>query len=661
MKKFLLIAVLCISSNLQAQIIPSDTVPATVVYTPESGATRFGAQLRALRPIAGAPAPFYTYFWEFGDGGFSFEKDPLHSYLDSGSYLARLFATNNYDDGKRPPTRPKPVSVGKPGKRLLAAAPLFKTGTSLMLKNNCMPKPGDDMMIVLGYRNKPENHLTALNGTVAILYNDKEFDKNNFELAASRTYNKENKADLSSFTKLAGFNRNEKKLNPVFFASATPGLSLSQLQQMMADAAVPVQEQLKNFKSSEAWKFENLKVNEEHFIFLHFKTTPEMLKDTNATVRLTALFLPDDALMEKEFFTIELQIVASHDPNKMSIRQSRMNYRLTGKNRELTYKVRFQNTGKGPAKKIDVGVSLSEVFDPASIKIVQSKPEVPLCKGAYANQSCLDTVTRLDSIHFIFRNIYLPGTQQEGVNDADSTMGFISYKIKFKEKPQKLPIRTGAAIIFDKNEPIYTNRATGKFKTGISPAAIIGYGFPIQSDKTDFLTQKNFVLGVSVAPYAPHSRYLQAELHLSSFSGLSESMSRTANRDTVIGKEAYVITRRDFSRLSKVTTINVVPASLRYNLNRFIGAGVGALVSFDLNNTVKTDINYQLNSISTRQPVNFEILSDRSNKSFSDFRASVFADVVAGMVRVGPSIGLRYFYDPKSGISRMTTYATWKF
>ncbi len=386
-----------------------------------------------------------------------------------------------------------------------------------------------------------------------------------------------------------------------------------------------------------------------------------MIKDTNAVVRLSAVFLPDDGLMEKEFFTIELQIVASHDPNKMSIRKSRMNYRLTGKNRELIYRVRFQNTGKGPAKKIDVGVSLPAIFDPSTIKLGKTKPEVPLSHGTYANQSSLDTLIKADSIHFIFHNIYLPGTQQEGVNDADSTMGFVEYKIKFREKPKKLPINTGAAIVFDKNEPIYTNRATGKFKPGISPGILAGYGFPIQSDRSNFLNQKNVVFGASIAPFSPYRKYLQAELYFSSFGTASETITRTANRDTIIGKQAYVITRRDLTRSEKVTTINVVPVSLRYNLNSYIGAGAGVLVSFDLNNTLKTNVNYLLTAVNTRENTDLEILADKTSNAFSDFRASFFADVVVGRVRVGPSVGLRYFYDPKSGISRMTTYATWKF
>jgi len=661
MKKILLLALICFVFKLHAQILPTDTVPADIEQTETERGVKFAPILRALRPIAGAPAPFYTYLWEFGDGTFSFEKDPVHIYPDSGKFDIRLFATNNYDDGKRPPTRPIKTVIKKP-KTMMAAAPVpgfFKLDGSISLKNNCMPKPGDDMMMIMGYRNKTGALNPSMSGTVAILYNDKEFSNKNFELTESRVYNGEKPADISKMTNLNAAN---KPKSDVFYASAIPGLTPQQLEQLTTDAALPVMEQLQNFKSSQAWHFENLKANQEKFIFLRFKTTPEMLKDTNATVRLTGLFMPDDPMAEREMFNIELQIVASHDPNKMSIKKTRMNYRLTGKNRELTYKVRFQNNGKGPAKKIDVGVSLSPVFNPATIKVTKTKPELPVCEGTYANQSCLQTVKGKDSVHFIFSNIYLPGSAQEGVHDADSTQGFVEYNIRFIEKPKKLPLYTGAAIVFDKNPPVYTNRAAGKFKMGLSPAPIIGFGFPIQSNKSGYLTEKNITIGASLAPYSPYKKFVQVEIYLSDYKATSQTQTVTTRKDTIIGKAAYQITSRSRTLTNKVTTINVVPASLRYNINNFVGVGAGALVSFDINNTKENNTTYELTGLQgTPGNLTVQAVANKIGKSFSNIKASVFADVVVGMVRVGPSVGLRYFYDPSTKVNTLTTYATWKF
>jgi hypothetical protein len=658
----LLICLFCmIAGSACAQILPSDTIPTIINYTTENGLTKFSSELRPLRQIAGAPAPFYTYFWEFGDGGFSFEKEPTHHFKKADSVKVRLFATNNYDDGKRPPTRPRPIKplVSRPMMASNSSDPsgLFKMGGNIELKSNCMPKPGDDMMLVFGYRNKESNGQQALSGTIAILFNDKEFNNNNFELAEVRTYNSEKKGDLKSMLDVAYVP--SKKNAPVYYASVNDELPLTN----MAAEKVILKDKAKDFKSQESWKFADLKANEERFVFMHFKTTPEMLKDTNAVVRISAVFIPDNPLVETEFFNMELQIVASHDPNKMVLRKSRMNFRFTGKHRELTYKVRFQNTGKGPAKKIDVAVNISEVFDPITLKITKTKPEVITCDSAYAGQSCIRKIIGKDSVHFVFSNIYLPGTEQKGVLDADSTMGFVEYKIKFKEKPKKLPIKSGAAIIFDKNEPIYTNRAVGRFKMGLSPGLILGYGFPFETDNRNFLNNKNIVIGGSLAPYAPHRSYWQAEIYLNSFKEntfLVNSL-RGGLKDTVINKVPYRVDGKDYYRTEKTLTINAVPLQFRYNISKYIGAGAGTLVSLHVYDKSATTIKYRLipsQAGATAQEL--DVLADERKEKFTNIRTSFFVDIQVGLVRVGPSIGFRYLFDPKSSNNRVATYVTWK-
>jgi hypothetical protein len=646
-----------------AQIVPADTVPAIIHYQEDNGLTKFTAELRPLRGIAGAPAPFYTYFWEFGDGGFSFEESPSHIFTRYDSVMVRLFATNNYDDGKRPPTRPKPIvrPAPKPGTSRPALASnngnsLFKMGGNIELKTNCMPKPGDDMMLVMGYRNKRENGQEQLNGTIAIFYNDVEFSNNNFELTAARTYQNEQKSDIKPLLQSAYTTPKNKQ--PVYYASTTAGY--------MEAEKILLKDQAKAFKSNQSWTFKNLKQNEERFVFMHFKTTPEMIKDTNAVVRLSGAFIPDNPLVETEFFTLELQIVASHDPNKMVLRKSRMNYRLTGNNRELTYKVRFQNTGKGPAKKIDVGVNISEVFDPKTLKIVKTKPEVVNCDSAYANQSCLTTFFRADSVHFVFSNIYLPGTQQKDVNDKDSTQGFVEYKIKFKEKPPKLPIKSGAAIVFDKNEPIYTNRAAARFKMGLSPGIIVGYGFPFQTDNNNYLNHKNLVLGASISPYASHRYYWQAELFLNNFAETTfrAPLEVAQKRDTIINNIDYIINDKQLYKTTKVTTINMVPLQMRYNINKYVAAGAGAMVSLDLYNRTTSELRYELfSNVASGNPTITNLTREigELKDQFSNFRTSFFTEIALGLVRVGPSVGLRYVFDPKTNNSRMATYVTWKF
>lgn len=662
-----------VNKPVPALIVPTDTVPAIINHTIENGVVKFSSVLRPLRQIAGAPEPFYSYFWEFGDGQFSFEKEPQHIYLDTLKHDVRLFATNSYDDGKRPPTRPKPLKPGSSrpilaANRLTQEQQFFKSGGSVEMKTNCMPKPGDDMMLVLGYRNKPENGVASLNGTLSLLYNDKEFNKDNFELAEARTYHNEKKASLDKYGTIAAL----KLSNDQPFYAAITGPNTAEANNVVFDpeGTAFIKEKMLAYRKSESWKFENLKSGEEKFVFLHLKTTPEMIKDTNAVVKLTGMFIPDNPLAVTEFFTIELQIVASHDPNKMMLKNSKMNFRFTGKNKKLTYKVRFQNTGKGPAKKVDVGVAIGEILDKGSIEILDSKPKLILCKQAYANQSCLDTVSVADSMHFVFKNIYLPGMQQKGVKDADSTMGFIEYKIGFKVKPKKLPFKSGAAIVFDKNEPIYTNRATGRYKMGLSPGIIAGYGFPFANGNTPFSGQKNITFGVSLAPYAPHRYYWQLELYASSFAEKEYLINRTPGNDRLVpivvnGKQQEArLKYADSMARVKVVTINIVPLQMRYNFNKYFGAGIGTLVSFNIDEQStpsKQGLFELLSAAGTSEQVTIKKSFDKISKSFNDFQNTLFTDVQVGKVHVGPSIGFRYLYTFQGSNNRLITYLTWKF
>lgn len=674
-----LLALLCSGTAFaQTQIVPADTVPAIINYKTEANGIRFSSTLRPLRQIAGAPEPFYTYFWEFGDGNFSFEKEPLHFFSDTSLYQVRLFATNSYDDGKRPPTRPKPLKPGSSRPVLAsntkpsvnAAPSFFKSGGSVELKTNCMPKPGDDMMLVFGYRNKPENGVANLNGTISLLYNDKEFNKDNFELAETRTYHQEKKSTLNQQGSFAALKAG-KSPDDIYMAALNGPLVLGSDQSLSeniplvfdAQGTALIKEKMEAFRKSESWKFENLKSGQEQFIFMHLKTTPEMIRDTNAVVKLTGMFIPDNPLAATEFFTMELQIVASHDPNKMMLKNSRMNYRFTGKNKKLTYKVRFQNTGKGPAKKVDVGVAIPPNLDISSIKVLDSKPGLVPCDSAYANQSCMDTLRKADSVHFVFKNIYLPGLQQKGVNDADSTMGFVEYSIGFAEKPKKLPFKSGAAIVFDKNEPIYTNRSAGRYKMGLSPGIIAGYGFPFASGNTPFSGQKNLTFGLSIAPYAPHRYFLQAELYMSTYAEKEYAIKRTPGDGRLIiidGKREAKINYTDSAARIKVVTINIVPLQLRYNVNKYFGAGIGTMVSFNLDKQENPLRNIVFEASAAGNIPAISQTFKKISSSFSDFQNTLFADVQVGKVHLGPALGFRYLYTVQHSNNRLITYLSWK-
>ena len=68
-------------------------------------------------------------------------------------------------------------------------------------------------------------------------------------------------------------------------------------------------------------------------MFFTFKTTREMLKDTSAVISIRSIYVPERGNDSHKVLTKEMEIVTSHDPNKMAVYDTRLNYRL----------VRFKN------------------------------------------------------------------------------------------------------------------------------------------------------------------------------------------------------------------------------------------------------------------------------------------------------------------------------
>ncbi|MNY32063.1 hypothetical protein D3C86_1662560 [compost metagenome] len=120
----------------------------------------------------------------------------------------------------------------------------------------------------------------------------------------------------------------------------------------------------------------------------------------------------------------------------------------------------------------------------------------------------------------------------------------------------------------------------------------------------------------------------------------------------------------DSSAKIRVMTLNIVPLQMRYNLNKYIGAGLGTFVSFNINESVSPSREslYDLisaNGVTTQATVKESF--ERKTNNYNDFQNTFFADVQVGKVHVGPSIGFRYLYTLQGSNNRVITYLTWKF
>jgi len=630
-----------------------DTVPPEIQVSGNEDSLHFSALLRPLRRVAGAPASFYTYFWELGDGSFSFSPRPVHTYHDTGTYEVRLYATNNYDDGKAPPTRPRPVKINrKPVRGASWASGFFKGGGNIEMKINRNPKPGEAFVALVGYRNPTAD---SLGGSVALFFNERQFGQEGFALEEKRYYHGEDSTTMHEL--LAQLSLGERQGERLLAGPHPPGYT-----GYAEDTRSLLQSLQGNYTKHTVLRFKNTAPGNERFLFMTMNTLPGMIADTNATVTMSALLVPDNPALPPELFELEMQVVASHDPNRLQLRQRHINYRFMGKRKELTYKVRFQNTGKGPASKVAIGISLPRQLNTQSVTVKNMRPYCTWCDSAYNRQSCIDTVRTGDSIYFVFKNIYLPGMQQEGITDEDSTKGFVEYTIRFRKKPKKIPFSSRAAIVFDKNEPVYTNKATGRFVKGISPGIMAGYGFSPSHALSKL--QGPVQIGFLLAPYAPSRPYFQVEAHAGFWEKETTSTGFIqTKRDTVLNGQLFFVAGRERTTTLQRHLLQVVPLHYRYNLNSWVGIGIGAQVQLSMEEqTTVTDKIYLAN---IQQPAIITGASSASDKQagrwFGSWNAAPFADLQVGRVKSGPAIGLRYLYALKGEeASRFLVYGVFR-
>ena len=662
-------AILIVSSFISfSQIKTNDTITrkATIGYDKKGNLVSFKPETPPLFPIAGAPAPSYTYFWELGDGSYSKEKEPKKIYKKKGEYKVNLSVTNNYDNGKPPKTRPKIVSVTDITNANFENIASVSDTTSIHLFVNRQPVPEEEMVVVVSYQNLL--HYVA-NGKLYLFYNDKEFKNKNFELLETRTHFNENEIQEVGIVSNDDSNKNYLNIASTNdFASFSNNFSTNDenLELTLAESKML-------YSDVKIFEFNEMDPSETRNIFFNFKTTPEMIKDTSAIVKMRGVYVPDRNYKTHKKKTLEMEIVTSHDPNKMSSNAAFMNYRLV-RFKTLHFKTRFQNNGEGPARKIKLETDIPEMFDKKTLKIIDNYPKCPICpKDEEVNYSCMDTIILKDQIHFVFKNIYLPGSQQKNVKEFDSTKGFVKYSMKFAKDFHKIKTKSRTAIIFDKNEPVITNYATTRFLPGISIGAKAGYNFFPEQENG-----KSYFVGATVSPFKSYRFYWQAELsynYLESKSSNVTPLQFQAFNPPIQLTNGTVLdvgyTQASTSSELIITSADVVPISLRYNINNYIGVGAGPQFSVVLNSTIKNNsiTKYYYPVFNQNPPgVGDEITglqentsSEISTKALEKMQTSFFADVTFGFARIGPSAGIRYYINLEKDFNYWQFYAIWKF
>jgi len=654
-----------------SQEIKNDSIKhtANIIEIINFNNVEFNTELSPLRQIAGAPKAFWTNYWEFDDGDYSFQNNPKHSYKEDEEYTVRLAATNNYDDGEPPLTRPKKIQIinSNDESSINEKHHLLDLHNGLRLQNNREPRPNEEMQVILSYGNEKDY---PTNGKLYVFFNEHKYKNDNFTLTDVRTYHHEEET-IDEFISSSIKSKNE--------LIKTTGINTFVNDKFLSDTTSL---DLKNtldtaklfYRDYKVWNVDNVQSKEERNLFLTLKTTPEMLKDTSAIITIRSIYVPERGKNPHKITEKEMEIVTSHDPNKMAVYQSFLNYRLV-RFKRLKYKVRFQNNGEGPASLIKLNVDIPEMLDKSTLKVIDMYPKVPLCPlGKKVRYSCMDTIIMQDKISFQFKNIYLPGTNQKGVMEKDSTKGFVKYSMKFAKDFHKVKSVSKTEIIFDKNDPILTNKSTSRFTPGLSIGVKAGYNHNfnynenIKFDKleNDFdldTKVKGYFFGATISPYKSYKWYLQAEI-MGSYQINESSKNIEVIEDSAVGLQ-YIKTELKSELINQ--KIDIVPISVRYNLNAIFAIGTGIQTSFNFyqKETSSFDKRYFLyrdeeiveEFTQLREQGKYSV----ENKDLQLNNYGLFLDFTVGASRIGPSIGVRYVQNFNNPTQQIHTYAIWKF
>ena len=191
------------------------------------------------------------------------------------------------------------------------------------------------------------------------------------------------------------------------------------------------------------------------FVCLQARIFPDAICDTPQPPDSTTFQFSQDRCLE---------VRNSFDPNDKSAEPAgRGDFQYIPLHTELTYLIRFQNTGNDTAFRVVIRDTLSAHLDPFSIR-----PEI-------ASHSFRMEFQEDGSLKFVFEQILLP----DSTTNEPASHGFIRFKAKLRPNPLPLTaIHNRAAIYFDHNPPVLTNTVLRTIEPGLAGTALPDGFFP---------------------------------------------------------------------------------------------------------------------------------------------------------------------------------------
>ncbi|MFT4645398.1 MAG: hypothetical protein ACI8ZX_001814 [Planctomycetota bacterium] len=566
-----------------------------------------------LTPIAGAPEPFYTYWWEFGDGHYSTEDFPTHTYSKDGSHEILLARTNNYNDGKGRPKKKKTFqSTGSTLASLDNNEPYLSSNENLSINKNQDPKPDEEIVFAQTYKNTSGD---TQKGTLLFFYNEKTFGNKHFIFQEYRRHHKEVRVDVQKVTILKQIDELDGDLSSFLLNNSDYFIGNSNILKTSNSFGKEETNTVSSFNNSAklkkevnaafetyhdvlAWNFDDIHSEEERNLFLSFKTTQEMLTDTNVSISIQSIFIPNVLKYATSVKEI-MPIVTAHDPNKLIVSKSKT-YRGFSKNKPLEYEIKFQNVGKGPAEEVKLRFYNNAEIDIKNLEIIDFEPKCDFCKENCTG-SYFDTIVTKEYVEFFFHNIYLPGTRQKDLESRKASKGFVKFGINTKKKVKQKNLTCRTEIYFDKEDPIKTNNAKTVFQKRLYVGVEVGINYlPISFPKYDVflrgsmtyrLTNNWYYRAEVGAKYVPtdileNIRSLDTSFATNSFGydtidefGIQHII---APEDSLYRSFHTQIVNSDIIIKKQNVQLTIVPLAVRRDLNKFLSLGFGIQSTINL-------------------------------------------------------------------------------
>jgi uncharacterized repeat protein (TIGR01451 family) len=199
-----------------------------------------------------------------------------------------------------------------------------------------------------------------------------------------------------------------------------------------------------NVNNTLSWDYANLQPNESRTLKVTFKTAADVPIRTQLTNVATIEPIATDTFKTDNVDSLFQIVVGSYDPNdkQVSFLNTRQAPSVIDPNTEMTYTIRFQNTGNYQADFVRVTDTLSDKLDLTTLRVLATSHNYTL------------SVKNKNVLQFEFNPIYLPDSMTSEANSH----GFIKFAIKPKKTLTKDEvIKNTAYIFFDYNPAIITN------------------------------------------------------------------------------------------------------------------------------------------------------------------------------------------------------------